>query len=893
MSINPNAVNKFKKKVAKFLESKRTETGDYTHLSMGGIYPNGRFNITEKKDIGKMCKLVSEAKDLNLKYSILEKPKAYGPVKVDIDLEYPIDTENITKNSNRLYNKKMVAETIKLYKDAINKFCDIKPGDLKCCLFEKNKPTIKNVSIKDGFHIMWASLCLHYKVRHLIRNEVVKNAEKSETFKNFSNSINDIFDKSVVSSNSWLMYGCAKPNCIPYELTKYYDHKKNELAISSFGKDTKSIVKLLSLRHQRWNDDNSNILHSDLNEEIVEETFEELNDKLNLKTEEYNTFGIPTDKKEIIETCKHLVGMLSKKRADNYHMWIRVGWALHNTDLSLLDSWVQFSKKSKKYKSGECEKRWRGMQDKGLTFRSLKMWAKEDSKEIYKKFNAEQFENLLKKNEGLGTFWIAKALHNKYFERFICVDPDRNTWYEFKNHRWNPSKGGGKLVSLMSSEFSNSYRKLAGEYNTKAINTTGDNKSKFDNLADKYKKIASKLMDITFKKKILEEAKHLFLDEKFFERLDENHDLIGFENGVYDLKLHKFREGHPDDYISLSTKVDYIKWNENNPISKQILKFFQQIIPNIRVRNYFLTVLSTCLTGDNDQEKIYFATGSGSNGKSVTFDLLSNSIGDYYISCPITILTRKRGMSGQATPELARFKGRRMGVFQEPDTGETFNVGILKELTGNDKFMARQLHQDPIEVKPQIKLFMACNELPDVPSTDGGTWRRIRVIRFNSKFVEPQLLDPTKDNMFLIDMTLKHKLPEWGPIFAGYLLWIYKTKYSTGKIVEPNEVVQATNNYRKENDNMREYFDARILETNNAKDIIGKRSIWKDFKIWFREFNEGKAYPKNTKLYEFLEGKLGKDKFSSKGWKGIVFKRENENENDSDSDVSNHNDLDV
>ena len=94
---------------------------------------------------------------------------------------------------------------------------------------------------------------------------------------------------------------------------------------------------------------------------------------------------------------------------------------------------------------------------------------------------------------------------------------------------------------------------------------------------------------------------------------------------------------------------------------------------------------------------------------------------------------------------------------------------------------------------------------------------------------------------------------------------------------------------------MREYFDARILETNNDKDIIGKRTVWKDFKSWFREFNEGKVYPKNTKLYEFLESKLGKEKFSSKGWKGIVFKRENENDNDndSDSDRNNHNDLDV
>ena len=44
--------------------------------------------------------------------------------------------------------------------------------------------------------------------------------------------------------------------------------------------------------------------------------------------------------------------------------------------------------------------------------------------------------------------------------------------------------------------------------------------------------------------------------------------------GVYDLKLHEFRKGQSDDYISLSTKVDYIPWNPNNPTSKKILQFF-------------------------------------------------------------------------------------------------------------------------------------------------------------------------------------------------------------------------------------------------------------------------------------------------------------------------------
>ena len=73
-------------------------------------------------------------------------------------------------------------------------------------------------------------------------------------------------------------------------------------------------------------------------------------------------------------------------------------------------------------------------------------------------------------------------------------------------------------------------------------------------------------------------------------------------------------------------------------------------------------------------------------------------------------------------------------VLQEPDKRDTLNIGILKELSGNDTFFARGLYKEGKEITPMFKLAMICNKPPKVPHDDKATWNRIRVIPFEATF---------------------------------------------------------------------------------------------------------------------------------------------------------------
>jgi len=869
-----NKIIKLKSKMNTLLNKYRTSKNqtDYSHVSLGGLALPGKFNF-DKEGQSELYKLLSKGIKYDCIFSIAEITKDYGPIKVDIDLNLP--EEDI--KTSRLYNDDMIFTIINKYREIIKKYTQSIDSELNCYLLQKESHQIKNEEIKDGFHLLFPNITLHKKIRHLIINDVIDEIDKTDMFAHFSDP--NVIDKQVVSSNPWMMYGCAKPNCKPYKLTNIYDINNNEITVEN---EDLNLIKLFSLRSKKWSIENASKLNKDINQEYIESEFSKISVDSNSNT--LNNIISDETRIEMIEQATTLIDMLSTKRAHNYNYWIRVGWALHNTDKSLLDKWIEFSKRSKKFRSGECDSMWKSMRDQGYTIRTLKAWAKEDNLEEYNLFKKNTFENILKKNAPNNTFGVAEALNFHYSDRFVCVDIKDNLWYEFKYHRWVKTHTGGSLIVKMSKDFSNYYLEESTRYNSLAMQAQGADKKKFAEEATMYNKIASSLMDINFKERIMKEAKHLFYDKDFLKRLDENHQLIGFENGVYDLDLKKFRNGVPDDHISLSTKVDYIQWKDSNPYAKKINSFFQTVLTNDNVRQYFLSRLSSCVSG-RCEEKFYFCTGSGSNGKSLTFQLLSEALGDYYISCPITIITRKRGASNAASPELARLKGPRAGVFQEPGTEEELNVGIFKELSGNDRFMVRGLYKEPIEVNPQVKYWLTCNDLPKVTSDDGGTWRRIRVIDFNSKFVD----DPYEKNPleFKIDMTLKEQISKWAPYFASYLVNRYITEYNTdNKFKEPPEVMVSTNKYRQEQDTIREYYDA-CIEDGPDDDNIKKRDLYTNFKLWFRDIHDGELIPKSKKLYEFMEKTLRLH--YKNGYQGLRFKTEGMSSEDDD----NTNDLDI
>ena len=196
--------------------------------------------------------------------------------------------------------------------------------------------------------------------------------------------------------------------------------------------------------------------------------------------------------------------------------------------------------------------------------------------------------------------------------------------------------------------------------------------------------------------KVIKELYSIYLDDDFHKKVNDNKDLLCFKNGVLDLLNMNFRDGCPEDYITLSTNINFIEYDNKNERIQQVEKFFTDIQPNEHIRRYLLKFLASSLDGHQTDQIFQFWTGTGANGKGRIIKLHEISFGDYAKSLGESILTQKRAQSSNASPDIVNLKGMRFISIQEPEDQGKIHAGLFKTLIGGDRISGRGLYKDII-----------------------------------------------------------------------------------------------------------------------------------------------------------------------------------------------------
>lgn len=614
--------------------------------------------------------------------------------------------------------------------------------------------------------------------------------------------------------------------------------------------------------------------------------------------------------------------------AGSYDKWIRVGWVLRNMSKRLLIVWLAFSAKSETFQYSSipdlCEK-WKGFDVRlqgGLTKLSLIHWAKSDAREEYEKVHRNTVDYYIEQTIMSGNgrdrvpdFDLARVLYQFYKHEYVCVSVSQNIWYRYKNNRWAEIDAGTSLRKCISETMREMYNnKTVGFMQTMSSSDSlfskgnRSNNSSSESLVDRKDvseqnedirkarsvrvlNISQRLASTADKKNIMTEAKELFYDGTFLQKLDNNPYLLCFTNGVIDFKQKMFRRGQPEDNISMTTRLEYVPLNPSihKPIMDEINDFMNKLFPEPELCKYMWEHLASTLIGTSTNQTFNMYIGIGQNGKSVLVNLMEKVLGDYKGDVPLTLVTDKRTKAGGVCPEIVQLKGVRYAVMQEPSKGDVINEGIMKQLTsGKDPIQGRAPYMKQIlSFLPQFKLVVTCNTLMNVNSNDHGTWRRIRAVPFKSLFTDnPVNDDKEKPFQFKLDKYIDEKFDSWKEVFASMLVDLaFKTN---GNVTDCNIVLAKSNEYRQSQDYISEFIRDRVVRETDGR--IKKMELNNEFAIWYMS-NYGGRGPSPKDLHEYMDKEYGRQR--NQIWSGVRIRYERDNEEEDADENENGSNISV
>lgn len=897
-----------------YLRTRRSnkDTNPHTHTRIGDKDRNitgGTYAIPDSEHDAFMsmyyqCVLAKHEKE----YLTERQLAVGGPILVDLDLRYG---PSIT---TRQHVFEHVFDLVDIYVQEIKQMMVV-PEDAEFDIFVMEKPDVNILKdkTKDGIHIIFG-VGMDRPIQQLLRTRILPRIADLWSDLPITNTWEDVLDEAVTKGcANWQMYGSCKPGNQTYRLKYHHTVKFQEDGTLSYEEHNvtefnfeRNFTKLSARYTNHPKYEPTEETKSQLVAPKPKATFpkpvytitqsalpayedirseKQLDDHINKWFEK-----MANDQYCERETHEYTMALPEKYYGPgSYTNWMRVGWALANTSPHMFLTWLKFSSQEGcrntlrgndgKFDWNMVDQLWNTWNEfamgdpDGLTQRSIQYWCKQDAPEKYKEIHKDTMDYYVQDVINKPTeYGLARVLHHMYKGRYVCVSIKNSIWYEYRSHRWHEIDSGTTLRRHISNELHDLFftKMQEGNNSIQAVDSSTPQFEKMKREQNAMCDICVHLKTTQWKNNIMREAKDAFWDSTFNDRLDSNPYLMCFKNGVVDFSTKEFRPGKPEDCVSKCTGICYEKLDhsKHGELVTEIDTFFDQLFPVPELREYMWEHLASILIGSNMNQTFNIYTGSGANGKSIMVELMAKCLGTYKGTVPISLITQNRPSIGNTSSEIVQLKGVRYAVINEPQKKEKINEGIMKEITGGDPIQGRALFKDTITFTPQFKLVVCTNTLFDIKSNDDGTWRRIRVCDFKSKFNE----NPYEDEVhfpreeypyqYKVNKKLAKQFPVWAPVLMSML--VEKAFQTDGEVIDRDIVQTASNEYRAGEDYLLEFANEKVREEAGA--TIKKGNLAEEFTGWFK-LNRGKTPPQMREVYDFMDSKYGK--YKKGGWQNV------------------------
>lgn len=823
------------------IQSYQVSSSDYTHQSLSG----GKYNVPET-----LNRQLIEFMIQNPQFCLCEKLPKKFPLYFDIDglEDYEINEilDFLYENVNEYFNEK----NVKMY--------------------------ILNNKVKENnYHIYFPDLIVNKIKARFICNILNKELE------------NDVFDSNAYNS-------CFR---LPY--TGKYDRRKEkkldieskyvftETLYNKFPKSYNLVDKILSVSIRISCDKDETELSKKLKNELSKNNTTDINSVIDAKNIDISNIK-NIDEKELSNRDKYYQHELTKNnnhflnhildnclknyRRDDYKEWIKMIYIFKNTKLPISEL-ISWSKKSEKFDHHSINKineivnkrELKNVENKQVGFKTLLSMAIEDNANEFKKikfgvskyeyfeltFSIQRIKTLIHQEEK-GMAILANSLLKN---RIVCDSSLKKPVF----HYWDGDLWKEDIVNyiifIISDFLCSALFLLKSRHDFSVEKATGEK----DHLLSKeeeglLKNLIRRVHTITFIGNIKKWLISMHNDMQIIKKFDKNPDVLSVQNGLIELKTGKLRPRFYNDYNTFFLDVDY---NGLSTDVSDIDKFFSSImVERDEMVKFNQKFLGYSITGHTDEQRFAIWNGNGSNGKSLTIQLLEELLeeGKYFNTLSGDALSTKI-KGGAATTMYNGLEGARLVFLDESDKNQELNEGIIKRFSGQSTIKIRSLYGEERPVKLKCQIILATNHLPKI-TDDPALHRRLLYIPFDAKFVDSKKLNKFKGNkkyklkltsQKLKEMISKEKLLVW--LVQGAMLW-YKEKLED----IPDVIKNITESYLIESDPLLDFIAEKYNEDEDSK--ISLSQFKEDYETYTNTVLTLKEFKKELKTKDICIKKI-------------------------------------
>ncbi len=287
-------------------------------------------------------------------------------------------------------------------------------------------------------------------------------------------------------------------------------------------------------------------------------------------------------------------------------------------------------------------------------------------------------------------------------------------------------------------------------------------------------------------------------------------------NGTIDLKTGDLAPHNKEDFITMACPVEY------SPSAQSALwdSFLSKICEEkADVITYLQRCMGYTLTGDTQEQCLFFCWGTGMNGKSTFLNAFREILSSYSIQADtdmfmVAFKPQKQGHS----EDVANLLGKRYVVGSEIEEGRHLAVTKLKQMTGGERVRASHKFEREIEFDVTYKIWLNGNHKPEITDTTYSIWRRVKLIPFNVRI-------PNEEQDKQLGSKLRGEFP-------SLLAWAVRgcLDWQQHGLAEPDSVTAATELYRHEQDIIGDFIEDWCFIDSAVS--VGKKELWESYQGW-------------------------------------------------------------